>query len=140
MTKYLKAIDFIVISTLILFGIASIGFGIAYDSYLYKLSKDNRITLRLYDKEIIKTINKNSPREVFGALLIVHKYNAMMLKKKITFHMFFIIGLVLCFFSIFYFLSSLLNALTAEISSIKKYIKQIEDEKKEQIKKTGNLF
>ena len=66
MTKYLNAIDFIVISVLLLLGISLIAFSIAFDSHLYRYLKENRLAIKLYDKEILTTINKNNSREVFN--------------------------------------------------------------------------
>jgi len=140
MTKYLKTIDFFVIGILVIFGVGLIAFGILYDSHLYRFLKENRLAIKLYDKEIIKTINKENPREVFAALMIIQKHNNMILQKKITFHMIFIIGIIMCFFSIFYLLSSLLSSFSEEIDKIHKYHADKEREKKEKERKKSLGF
>ena len=135
MTKYLKGIDFLVIGTLLILGVGLIAFGILYDSYLYRFLKENRLAIRLYDTEIIKTIDKDNPREVFAALVIIQKYNTMLLQKKITFHMVFIIGIIVCFLSIFYLLSSVLNSYAEEFHKIQQQQKEKEKKEKEKERK-----
>lgn len=135
MTKYLKGIDFLVIGTLLILGVGLISFGILYDSYLYRFLKENRLAIKLYDKEIIRTIDKDNPREVFAALVIIQKYNTMLIQKKVTFHMIFIIGIIVCFLSIFYLLSSVLNSYAEEFHKIQQQQKEKEKEKKEKERK-----
>lgn len=140
MTKYLNSIDILVISVLLLLGISLIAFGIAFDSHLYRYLKENRLAIKLYDEEILKTINKNNSREVFTALLIIQKHNVMLQNKKITFHMIFLIGIILCLLAAFYYLSAVNTAIGNEINKIHKYHKDKEKEEKEGKRKKGFGF
>ncbi|MCK5708733.1 MAG: hypothetical protein KAI43_13880 [Candidatus Aureabacteria bacterium] len=115
MTKYLKSLDFIVIGTLVIFGVSLIAFGILYDSYLYKMFRENRTILNLYSKDMIQSINKEKPREIFAALIITEKYNNIMVQKKLTFYLVFLIGLILCLLAMFYLISTVLNSIINEM-------------------------
>ncbi|MBN1522231.1 MAG: hypothetical protein JW928_06830, partial [Candidatus Aureabacteria bacterium] len=138
--KYLKTLDFFVLGTLLVIGVGLMGFGIAYDSYLYRFLKDNRLAINLYDEEILKTINKDNPREVFAALVIVQKYNTMIIQKKLTFHIMFIIGLILCILSAFYLISAILSGISGEIERLHKYNRDKEREEKEKHRKQALGF
>ena len=130
MKKYLKLIDFFTIGVLLAIGISLIILGIAYDSYLYKIVKPNRTIIRLYNKELLKELNKDNPREIFAALIVNQKYNCMLLQKKYTFITLFLIGLILCIFSMFYAISIITDNLIKELEALKKHIRQKEIQEK----------
>ena len=64
----------------------------------------------------------------------------MLQNKKITFHMIFFIGLILCLLAAFYYLSAVNSAIGNEISKIHKYHKDKEREEKDAQKKKGFGF
>jgi hypothetical protein len=133
MTRYIKAMDFFVIITLLLLGIGLIGLGIAYDSFLFQSLKENKKAIGLYNQRFASAIDKTDPQQVFSALVIMQKYNTVIIQKDLTFHFLFIIGLCLSSFSIFYLLSTVINGLTEEMQMLQKDL----DEMKHETNKTS---